>query len=47
MFKQLTRTMQDGRRAGRIYRRAIDRSIGLDEARARVLVDNAFRSPNK
>ena len=47
MFKQLTRTMQDGRNAGRIYRRAIDRSIGLDEARARVLVDNVFRSPNR
>jgi hypothetical protein len=36
--------MQDGRIAGRTYRHAVDRSIGLDEATARVLVDNAFRS---
>jgi hypothetical protein len=43
MFERLTKKMQDGRTAGRTYRRAVDRSIGLDEARARVLVDNVFR----
>lgn len=44
MFKRLTRTMHDGQQASRTYQRAVDRSIGLDEAKARVLVDNVFRS---
>ena len=44
MFERLTKKMQDGRKAGRTYRRAVDRSIGLEEARARVEVDNVFRS---
>jgi hypothetical protein len=35
--------MHDRRDAGRTYRRAVDRLIGLDEAKARVLVDNVFR----
>ena len=44
MFERLTSRMQDGRKAGRTYRRAVDRSIGLDEARARCSVDNVLRS---
>lgn len=44
MFERFTKSLQDGRTAGRAYRRAVDRSIGLEEARARVNVDNAFRS---
>ena len=47
MFKRMTRSMQDGRQAGRTYRRAVDRSIGLEEARARTLVDEVFRSVNR
>jgi len=44
MFERFTKSMQDGRKAGRAYRRAVDRSIGLEEARARVIVDNVQRS---
>jgi hypothetical protein len=43
MFTRLTKTMHDRQEAGRTYRRAVDRSIGLDEAKARALVDNVFR----
>ena len=44
MLQGLTKTMHDGREAGRLYRRAVDRSIGLDQAKARALVDDVFRS---
>ncbi len=44
MFNRLSKTMQAGREAGRTYRRAVDRSIGLEDAKARALVNNAFRS---
>ncbi len=47
MFQRLTKKMHDGRKAGRTYRQAVDRSIGLDEARVRVLVDNVFRSAQR
>ena len=43
MFERFTKSMQDGRTAGRAYRRAVDRSIGLEEARARVIIDSVFR----
>lgn len=43
MFTGFTKTMNDGRKASRMYRRAVDRSIGLDQAKARALVDDAFR----
>ena len=47
MFQRLTASMKDGRKAGRTYRKAVDRSIGLEEARARALVDAVFRSVNR
>lgn len=45
MFTILTKTAREGRKASRVYRHAVDRSIGLDQTRTQALVDDVFRLP--